>query len=154
MKIRLDSSFCVRQSLAVEQNALRADVERLCCALTCILLCSQRKKIQVFPIFVRVLLVEFELAQLTGRLLIAFFPRWQPARRIVNNMCWLADFALGLVVLLLLFIGSLFGLLTRYQAAVLFSMGYAAHYLAEEGLKHSEVGRLAKELKDLQRQER
>lgn len=44
--------------------------------------------------------------------------------------------------------------MTRYQAAVLFSMGYAAHYLAEEGLKHSEVGRLAKELKDLQRQER
>jgi hypothetical protein len=86
--------------------------------------------------------------------LIAFSPQWQPARRIVNNMCWLADFALGMVVLLLLFIGSLFGLLTRYQAAVLFSMGYAAHYLAEEGLKHSEVGRLAKELKDLQRQER
>jgi hypothetical protein len=69
-------------------------------------------------------------------------------------MCWVADYAVGLVLLLLLYIGSLFGLLTRYQAAVLFSMGYAAHYLAEEGLKHSEVGRLAKELKDLQRQER
>lgn len=114
----------------------------------------QRKKIDLFRIVVRVLTVEFELARLSGRLLIAFLPRWQPARRLVSSMCWVADYAVGFVLLLLLFIGSLFGLLTRYQAAVLFSMGYAAHYLAEEGLKHSEVGRLAKELKDLQRQER
>lgn len=114
----------------------------------------QGQKINLFRIVLRVLMIEFELARLTGRLLIGFVPRWQPARRIINQMCWVADFALGLVLLLLLFIGSLFGLLTRYQASVLFSMGYAAYYLAEEGLKHSEVGRLAKELKELQRQER
>lgn len=116
--------------------------------------CLQRRKINLFRVVVRVLLVEFELARLSGRLLIAFLPRWQPARRLVDSMCWVADFAVGALLLLLLFVGSLFGLLTRYQAAVLFSMGYAAYYLAETNLKHSEVGRLAKELKDLQRQER
>jgi hypothetical protein len=73
----------------------------------------QGRQINLFRIVVRVLLVEFELARLTCRLLIAFLPRWQPARRMVNSMCWLADFALGLLLLLLLFIGSLFGLLTR-----------------------------------------
>lgn len=118
------------------------------------LLPVQARRLNLFRITVRVLLVEFELARLICRLLTAFLPRWQPARRIINRMCWVADYALGLVLLLLLFILSLFGLLTRYQAAVLFSMGYAAHYLSEEGLRHSEVGRLAKELKDLQRQER
>lgn len=123
----------------------------LCAALCCCVL--QGRKINLFRIVVRLVLVEFELARLTGRLLIAFAPRWQPARRLINGMCWVADFMLGLVVLLILFIGSLFGLLTRYQAAVLFSMGYAAHYLAEVGLRHSEVGRLAQELKQLQRQE-
>lgn len=56
----------------------------------------------------------------------------------------------GLLLLLLLFIGSLFGLLTRYQAAVLFSMGYAADYLAQQNLASSEVGRLARELQELQ----
>lgn len=120
----------------------------------CRVVVPQRRRINLFRVAVRVLYVEFELARLAGRLLIAFLPRWQPARRLVSSMCWVADYAVGLVLLLLLFIGSLFGLLTRYQAAVLFSMGYAAHYLAEEGLKHSEVGRLAKELKDLQRLER
>lgn len=68
-------------------------------------------------------------------------------------MCWLGDFALGLLLLLLLFIGSLFGLFTRYQAAVLFSMGYAASYLAEKRLEDSEVGRLAKELQELQKRD-
>lgn len=65
-------------------------------------------------------------------------------------MCWIADMVVGLLLLLLLFIGSLFGLLTRYQAAVLFSMGYAADYLAQQNLASSEVGRLARELQELQ----
>lgn len=102
----------------------------------------------------RVFYIEFELARLVGRLLLAFLPHWQPARRVVNSLAWAADMALGCLLLLILFIGSLFGLLTRYQATVLFSMGYAARYLAEEGLKHSELGRMAKELQERQRQER
>ncbi|KAF8059158.1 CALS3 [Scenedesmus sp. PABB004] len=106
------------------------------------------------PLVVRLFYVEFELARLVGRLLLAFLPRWQPARRLVNVLCWLADAALGLLLLLLLFVGSLFGLLTRYQAAVLFSMGYAASWLAERALEGSEVGRLAKELQEVQRKQR
>ncbi len=79
--------------------------------------CPQSRKINLFRIVVRVLLVEFELARLLGRFMIAFMPRWQAARRVVNSMCWLADFALGLLLLLMLFIGSLFGLLTRLVLA-------------------------------------
>jgi hypothetical protein len=49
--------------------------------------------------------VEFEAARLTARLLLAFLPHYQPARRLVSSICWLADMALGLLLLLLLFIG-------------------------------------------------
>jgi len=91
------------------------------------------------------LYIEFEAARLLCRLLLAFLPTHQPARRLVNRVCWLADLIVGLEVLLFLFIGSLFGLLTRYQAAVLFSFGYAAAYLAERDLEGSELGKVAKE---------
>lgn len=103
-------------------------------------------------VVLRLSYVEVELARLVGQLLLAFLPHYVPARRLVNSMAWVADLALGLLLLLLLFIGSLFGLLTRYQAAVLFSMGYAASYLAERGLEGSELGRLARELQELRRE--
>lgn len=69
-------------------------------------------------------------------------------------MCWIADFIVGLLLLLLLFIGSLFGLLTRYQAAVLFGEGYSRHYLAEVALANSEVGRLAREVQEMKQKQR
>ena len=65
---------------------------------------------------------------------------------------------MGMLLLLILFVGSLFGLLTRLQAAVLFSMAFSNSYMANENLKHSELGRLLKELnvvlKDLMLQNR
>jgi hypothetical protein len=108
----------------------------------------------LFQVIVRVLYVEFELARMSSIFLVNFFPSYQPARRLVNHMCWIADFAVGLLLLLLLFIGSLFGLLTRYQAAVLFGEGYSRHYLAQEALNNSEVGRLAREVQEMQQKQR
>jgi hypothetical protein len=34
--------------------------------------------------------IEYELARITGRLLLAFLPHWMPARRVVNSLCWAA----------------------------------------------------------------
>jgi len=103
---------------------------------------------------VKVLYIEFELARFFGRFLVAVVPQWPVARRVVDSLCWAGDYALGILLLLMLFIGSLFGLLTRFQATVLFSVAFANSYLANENLKHSELGRLAKELKDLQVKDR
>ena len=104
-------------------------------------------------IVARVVLVEFELARLLSSILIAFFPRSPRARRFVDQVAWFADMALGLLMLLVLFIGSLFGILTKYQATVLFSAGYAASYLTEKSLKGSEVDRISQEIKALQKRE-
>jgi hypothetical protein len=104
-------------------------------------------------IVARVVLVEFELARMLSSILIAFFPQSPRARRFVDNVAWFADMALGLLMLLVLFIGSLFGILTKYQATVLFSAGYAASYLTEKSLKGTEVDRISQEIKALQKRD-
>lgn len=86
--------------------------------------------------------------------LIHLQPCYLSCRRLVNKFCWIADFVVGVVLLLLLFIGSLFGLLTRYQAAVLFGEGYSKYYLSQEALKTSEVGRLAEEIRAIKKKQK
>lgn len=105
--------------------------------------------LNLFKLFMKIIYVEFEFARFLGRFLIALAPQQQWSRRLVDSLCWVGDLVLGMVLLLGLFLGSLFGLLTRLQAAVLFSMAFSNSYMANENLKHSELGRLAKELKDL-----
>jgi hypothetical protein len=105
-------------------------------------------------IVAKLVLIEFELIRLFSTTLLALFPKQPRIRRCVNAFCWVADMALGLLMLLLLFAGSLFGILTKYQATVLFSAGYAAAYLMEKALKGTEVDRITQEIKVLQQNSR
>ena len=109
---------------------------------------------KLLGITAKLILVEFELVRFFSTTLLALFPHQPRIRRSVNIFAWVADMALGLLMLLMLFFGSLFGILTKYQATVLFSAGYAAAYLMEKALKGTEVDRITQEIKVLQKNSR
>lgn len=66
-------------------------------------------------------------------------------RRIVNLFYWMLDYCLGMFLLVCLFVGSFLGLVTLFQASVLFNTRYARQYLTQEQLKGTEIEKLVRQ---------